>query len=166
MVALQIQDIKTFMNKLLLLQTFDNFLLIEGSITTYNIFRIDGRLHKDFFTEEELEQRLLSQREFSLWKEVKPFCLELIKGKKTPLNFKFTFQLSKENTARLLTTSGITSILPENISGLLLNIRYDNGTLSVITATNLNLFTLDKTLEHAWDDMIKRFLKQQEISFL
>ncbi len=166
MVALQIQDIKTFMNKLLLLQTFDNFLLIEGSITTYNTFRIDGRLHKDFFTEEELEQRLLSQREFSLWKEVKPFCLELIKGKKTPLNFKFTFQLSKENTARLLTTSGITSILPENISGLLLNIRYDNGTLSVITATNLNLFTLDKTLEHAWDDMVKRFLKQQEISFL
>ena len=166
MVALQIQDIKNFMNKLLLSQTFDNFLLVEGSIATYNTFRIDGRIHRDFFTEEEIEERALTQREFSLWKEVKPFCLELIKGKKTPLNFKFTFQLSAENTARLLTVSGITSILPENISGLLLNVRYDNGTLNVITATNLNLFTLDKTLEHAWDDMVRRFLKQQEISFL
>ena len=166
MVALQIQDIKNFMSKLLLSQTFDHFLLIEGSITTFNTFRIDGRIHSDFFTEEEQEERRLHDREFSLWKEVKPFCLELIKGKKTPLGFKFTFQLSKENTVKLLTSSGITSIQPENVSGLLLNIRYDNGTLNVITATNLSLFTLDKTLERAWDDMVKRFLKQQEISFL
>ena len=166
MVALQIQDIKNFMSKLLLSQTFDHFLLIEGSITTFNTFRIDGRIHSDFFTEEEHEERRLRDREFSLWKEVKPFCLELIKGKKTPLGFKFTFQLSKENTVKLLTSSGITSIQPENVSGLLLNIRYDNGALNVITATNLSLFTLDKTLERAWDDMVKRFLKQQEISFL
>ena len=166
MVALQIQDIKQFMSKLLLSQTFDNFLLVEGTITTYNTFRIEGRLHKEFFTAEELEEQGLDSREFSLWKEVKPFCLELIKGKKTPLGFKFTFQLSKENTTKLLTSSGITSIQPENVSGLLLNIRYDNGALNVITATNLSLFTLDKTLERAWDDMVKRFLKQQEISFL
>ena len=166
MVALQIQDIKIFMNKLLLSQTFDNFLLVEGSITTYNTFRIEGRVHKDFISVEEIEEKNLENRDFSLWKEVKPFCLELIKGKKTPLGFKLTFQLSKENTAKLLASSGITSIQPENISGLLLNIRYDNGALNVITATNLNLFTLDKTLEHAWDDMVKRFLKQQEISVL
>ena len=166
MIALQIQDIKNFMSRLLLSQTFDTFLLVEGMITTYNGFRIDGRIHKDFFTEEEIEERGLNQREFSLWKEVKPFCLELIKGKKTPLGFKFTFQLSKENTAKLLSSSGITSIQPENVSGLLLNVRYENGALNVITATNLNLFTLEKSLEHAWDDMVKRFLKQQEISFL
>ncbi len=166
MIALQIQDIKHFMSKLLLSQTFDNFLLVEGYVTTYNTFRIEGRVHKDFFTEEEIEERGLETREFSLWKEVKPFCLELIKGKKTPLGFQFTFQLSKENTSKLLTSSGITSIQPENVSGLLINVRYDNGALNVITATNLSLFTLDKSLEHAWDDMVKRFLKQQEISFL
>lgn len=166
MIALQIQDIKNFMSRLLLSQTFDRFLLVEGSITTYNVFHIDGRIHKDFFTPEEVEERSLNDREFSLWKEVRPFCLELIKGKKTPLGFKFVFQLSKENTVKLLTTSGVTSIQPENVSGLLLNVRYDNQGLSCITATNLNLFTLDKSLEHVWDDMVKRFLKQQEISFL
>ena len=166
MLALKLTEVKDFMNKLLRSETFDHFLLVEGMITTYNTFRIDGRIHKDFFTEEELEEHELNHREFSLWKDVKPFCLELIKGKKTPLGFKFTFQLSRENTAKHLTSSGITSIQPENVSGLLLNIRYDNGTLNVITATNLNLFTLEKSLEHAWDDMVKRFLKQQEISFL
>ena len=164
MIALQIQDIKNFMSKLLLSQTFDHFQIVEGAITTFNTFHIEGRIHRDFFTAEELEE--LEHREFSLWKEVKPLCLELNKGKKTPLSFKFTFQLSKENTEKLLVSSGITSIRPENVSGLLLNVRFDNGALSVITATNLSLFTLDKSLEHAWDDMVKRFLKQQEISFL
>lgn len=166
MIALQIQDIKNFMSKLLLAQTFDHFLVIEGSITTYNTFHIDGRLRKDFFTEEELEERTMTDRDFSLWKEIRPFCFDLIKGKKTPLGFKFVFQLSRENTKKLLSGSGITSILPENVSGLLLNIRYDENGLSCITAANLNLFTMDKSLEHAWDEMIKRFLKQQEISFL
>ena len=166
MIALQIQDIKSFMNKLLLSQTFDNFLLVEGQITTYNTFRIDGRLQKDFFTAQEIEEGNLSQRAFSLWKEVRPFCLELIKGKKTPLGFRFTFQLSAENTGKLLKASGITTLTQENVSGLLLNVRYDHNGLSCITATNLNFFTMDKSLEHAWDDMVKRFLKQQEISFL
>lgn len=166
MIALQIQDIKNFMNKLLLSRTFDHFLLIEGSITTHNTFRIDGKLHRDFFTEEEIQEQNLSERNFSLWKEIKPFCLELIKGKKKPLGFQFVFQLSGENTDKLLASSGITSIRPENVSGLLLNVRYDGTRLACITATNLSLFTLDKSLEHVWDDMIKRFLKQQEISFL
>lgn len=166
MIALQIQEIKSFMNKLLLSQTFDNFLLVEGQITTYNTFHIDGRLQKDFFTAQEIEEGNLTHRAFSLWREVRPFCLELIKGKKTPLGFRFTFQLSEENTKKLLSVSGITSLTPENVSGLLFNVRYDHNGLSCITATNLNLFTLDKSLEHAWDDMVKRFLKQQEISFL
>ena len=67
MIALQIQDIKNFMSKLLLSQTFDHFLLVEGTITTYNTFRIDGRIHKSFFTDEEMEERGLNTREFSLW---------------------------------------------------------------------------------------------------
>ena len=66
MIALQIQEIKSFMNKLLLSQTFDNFLLVEGQITTYNTFHIDGRLQKDFFTAQEIEEGSLTHRAFSL----------------------------------------------------------------------------------------------------
>jgi len=56
MIALQIADIKTFMKKLLLSQTFDRFLLLEGSITTFNTFHIDGRLQKSYYTQEEQER--------------------------------------------------------------------------------------------------------------
>ena len=40
---------KNCMQHLLLKTTFDSFSLIEGEITTYNTFHIDGYLHKKFF---------------------------------------------------------------------------------------------------------------------
>ena len=128
MIALQIQDVKDFMGKLLLQHTFDAFLVIEGSITTYNTFHIDGRLHPDYYTKEEQEALETHLRRFSLWKELRPFCLELIKGKRTPLSFRFTFQLSLENTAKLLTQTG-SPFSPEQVNGLVLNLRYDENGL-------------------------------------
>ncbi|MCI8585577.1 MAG: hypothetical protein HFI92_06715, partial [Lachnospiraceae bacterium] len=55
MTALQIADIRSFMHKLLLTETFDRFLLLEGSITTFGTFRIDGTLQKSYYTQEEQE---------------------------------------------------------------------------------------------------------------
>ena len=49
MLALKINDIKKFMNLLLIRDTFDHFSLVEANITTFSNFTIDGRLHKDFF---------------------------------------------------------------------------------------------------------------------
>lgn len=162
MIALQIADIKTFMKKLLLSESFDRFMLLEGSITTFNTFHIDGVLQKSYYTAQ--EQELLQDRPLSFWGEVRPFCLELIKGKKTPLSFRFTFQLSSSNTARLLTQAGI-QIPPEQVRGLLMNLRYDGHALQCTTGTSVTVFTLDKKLDHAWDDMVQKYFHQQGIPF-
>jgi len=164
MISIQIRDVKEFMNKLLLQQVFDPFLMVEGSIITYNTFHIDGHLHPDFYSKEEQEALGLSGRRFSLWQELRPFCLELIKGKHTPLSFRFTLQLSSENTAKLLTQTG-SSFSPTDVNGLILNIRYENSILSCTTGTSMNLFSLDKTLEQAWDQMVQKFFLQQEIEY-
>ena len=42
MTALSILNVKEFMNILLRTNTFDGFLLSEGSITTYMTFLLDG----------------------------------------------------------------------------------------------------------------------------
>ena len=67
------------------------------------------------------------------------------------------FCLSPENTARFL--SGLdTSVSPEQIGSLNVNIKYDGSALSCTTAVSLKIFTMDKSLEHAWDEMFSRFL--------
>ena len=87
MKAYKISDLKNFMNKLLLSEGFDYFLLEEGTIITYNSFQIDGRIQTDFYTKEEQEVSSLCSYDFSLWKEMRPLCFQLIKGKRTPLSF-------------------------------------------------------------------------------
>ena len=49
MIALKLPEVKECMSKLLLSDTFDSFLFIEGEIVTYNTFSINGFLKKDFF---------------------------------------------------------------------------------------------------------------------
>ena len=58
MIALKIAEVKDFMNKLLCQDVFDHFLIQEAVITTNVSCHIDGTLQKDFYTLEELKNRL------------------------------------------------------------------------------------------------------------
>ena len=159
MIALKLTNRKLFMKHLLLTETFDHFLFIEGEITTFSKFSIDGYLQKSFF--EDTEQPNV---EFSFWKQIRDYCFSIIKGKQTPLNFKFIFSLSPENTARLITQNQL-DFHPEDVQGLYLNIRFDGTDLLCITGTSLKTFSMDRSLEQAWDKMVQKFFIQKEIAF-
>ncbi|WP_343247046.1 DUF5721 family protein [Diplocloster hominis] len=164
MIALQIKDTKMFMNKLLLKDTFDHFLVSEAVVTTFNTFTVDGRLQRDFFTKEELEAPEYTDRCYSYWREIRPFCLELIKGKKTPLNFKFVFLLAPSNIRKLLEQAQL-PYPADDVNGLFLNFKYNGTGVSCTTGTSLKVFTLDKSLDHSWDQMVQKFFRKQEIDF-
>ena len=55
MIALQVQDIKSFMSKLLIGTDFDAFWLSEATVTTSITYTLDGLLHPDFFDTQEAE---------------------------------------------------------------------------------------------------------------
>lgn len=150
-------DTKNCMAHLLLNETFDSFDFIEGEITTYNKFTINGFIHKEFYEEK-------PSADYSAWKNLQGYCLSIIKGKRTPLNFKFILALNKEKIPAFLTACGLT-FQPEDIQGLYLNLRYDGTHLSCTTGTSQTTFTLDKTLEHAWDKWTKEFFAASQINF-
>ena len=56
MLALELTDIRDFMNKLLRSEIFDHFLLQEGVITSAASYVIDGHINKGFYSAEELEE--------------------------------------------------------------------------------------------------------------
>lgn len=144
---------------------FDTFLLEECTITAANTFTIDGHINKAFYTAEELAaQNLTAETSISPYAALRPVCFDLIKGKKTPLGFRFVFHLSRENTGKLLTQTNASFAL-EEVNALVLNIRYDGTVVTCTTGTSLSVFTMDKSLEHAWDEMIRRFLLKNEIAF-
>lgn len=158
MIALKLPEVKECMSKLLLSDTFDTFLFIEGEIVTFNTFSMDGYLKKDFF-----EKDMTPSRSYSLWKDIRDYAFSLIRGKRTPLSFRFVFGLSDTNIEKLLIQQGL-SFAPSDVRGLYLNLKYDGQNLTCITGTSMNLFTMDKSLEEAWDKMVQKFFFTKEIT--
>lgn len=162
MVALKIEDLKQFTSKLFMGEGFDTFLVREADFVTFNSFHIDGHIRQGYYSDEELEAGKIE--DLSSWKVLRPICFGLIKGKKLPEYFQIVMQLSPGNTDRFLKSRQL-SMTSENINGLYLNIRYEDGVLNCITGTSVNFFTLDKSLDREWDDMARTILKKYEIAF-
>jgi len=150
-------DTKACMSHLLLKDTFDSLSLIEGEITTYNKFTIDGHIHKDFYEE-------APAREYSLWSDLRSHCLSIIKGKRTPLGFKFILSLGREDIIGFLEQGGL-HYRPEEIQGLYMNLRYDGTHLTCVTGTSMHTFTMDKSLDEAWDRWVQAFYANAGIAF-
>jgi hypothetical protein len=159
-----IQDIRDFTRKLLLGDTFDTFLLSEAEITTYATFHIDGTFHPSYLSTAEAETLTTEQCGYTLWKRIRPLFFELTRGKNTPLNFRIVFRLAPHNVEQLLRLDGI-ALQSTEVDGLFLNIRYDGQNLQCISGTSLRVFSMDKSLEHAWDDMLEKFFHQKEIPY-
>ena len=159
MIALSLTEVKECMSKLLLSETFDSFLFIEGEIITFATFTMDGYLKKDFFEENEAPTR-----EYALWKDMREYCFSLIKGKRTPLSFKFVLGLSEANIEKLIRQQGL-DFEAEDVRGLYINLKYDGQKLQCVTGTAMHLFTMDKSLEQAWDVMVQKFFTQKEIKY-
>jgi len=156
---------KEFMTSLLLSETFDQYELMQGEITTFNTFTINGFLQKDFFIVGDDKPVDLSSpthigaREYSTWAEVKPIALHIIKGKRAPLQFKFTLRLATKET-QLIEKQVEDTTSATSTPSLLLSIRFDGQQITCVSGTNHASFTIDKTWEHTWDRYVTQFLSE------
>lgn len=164
MIALNLFEIKDFMNKLLCTETFDNFLLKEATIQNSITWNLDGTINTAFFSGEERKEQQLADFSFLPFGQCRSHCFDLIKGKRTPSYFKFVFLLSPANLARTLEQTHST-FTTEDITGMFLNLKFQNGKLLLTTGISYRIFSVDKSLEQEWDSLVKRFLKNHEISF-
>ena len=164
MLALQIKDVKTFMSKLLSGNTFDSFLLEEVQIHTFNTFTIDGHQNRDFYTKEELEDPEIFPYEYSEWKDMKPICFQLIKGKKVPTFMKIILHKKTEYVYTLLEEGGALEFA-DILKAFVVTIKFDSNGLMLTTGTSFSTFIMDKTPDLLWDNAFRKFLAAQGIDF-
>lgn len=164
MTALEIKSLKILMTQLLAGNTFDIFLLENATITTSVTYTIDGHINSEFFQGDSDEAAFETNYEYIPWKEIKELCYSLIKGRYTPLNFKFTLRLKPEQMENLyqkkLPSADITQL-----KALILIIRYDNTLARVTTGVSYQGFTMDKEPEKVWDINITKYLSEKGIVF-
>ncbi|RKM62245.1 hypothetical protein D6855_02160 [Butyrivibrio sp. CB08] len=161
MIAIRVQKQKNFMAKLLTTGLFDEYLVEEISIDTYNTFTIDGRIHKEFYKDAESAGEAVPAEEFSKWEKLRPICLELIKGKQTPLSFKFILRLNSQQKEKLF--NNIDSDISKDQADFGINIKFSSGEVVITTGVSYSIFTLDKEAEKAWDSYVPSFLESNGI---
>lgn len=157
MISIPINEVKLFMNHLLCRNTFDAFCVPELSLSTYASFHVDGHILKDYYTKEEYETLYKDRTPIARWKQLRPVCFELIRGNHTPLSFSIVLQLSSRAAETFLMETN-TSFTISDINGLFVNLRYKDGKLTAVTGTSLKIFSMDKSLETAWDQKIQKFI--------
>ncbi len=162
MLALHITSMKVFMNQLLASDVFDIFLLEEAVITTANTIMIDGHLNREFYSTEELASGQVTDYEYTPWSTLKGLCFQLIKGKRTPLSFKFIFHLKPEIAEKLLAREGCPADSSQ-IKALVLTIRYDGTKARLTTGCAYHTFVMSKAPEQVWDKTLSRYLADKGI---
>lgn len=164
MLALQITSMKHFMHQLLTDDAFDIFLLEEATISTANTVSIDGHFNRDFYSPEELTSGQIPNYEYTPWNNLKGLCFQLIKGKRTPLSFKFVFHLKPEHMLQLLLKEEC-SLDTSAVKAMVLTVRY-NGSLAVLTtACAYHTFIMTKEAEQIWDKALTRYLSDKNIPY-
>ncbi len=150
----EIEETGKFMSELLTGERYDSFYLFEARIKTGIDYNINGKINKDFFDSDDRD--IMAAEEYIDWKNIKPTVYELIKGDKLPLSLKLILMFNRENITRLAEMNNL-PISENDIGALFFNVLYEKGKLTVTTGTSVKTFSLDKTLDHVWDDTVEKY---------
>ena len=161
MILLKILDIKDTMSQLLLKESFDSFFIEEVEVVTYAKMTIAGKRNMSWYDSDDVQKESLLR-----WTEIKKVIFEYIKGKKTPSYMKISLKADNRMIYELLKDSGCMGKVEEYNPELYIQIRYENDNLDIVTGISYEQFVMDKTIEHAWDEAIQKWLKMLKVSYV
>ena len=152
MEIVEIEEKAEYIKELFEKEKYDSFYLSEARVKTKLDYYVNGRLNREYFDTE----AQADLPEYIEWKDIKATVYAYLKGERLPIGFKIILMFNRENISRLLEMNNL-PVKEEDVSALFMNVVYEHETLSVTTGTSLKIFTMDKTLEHIWDDTIKKY---------
>lgn len=163
MQLINILDIKPFMQLLFQSNTLDKYQFVSATIQTDMTYSLDGHINHNFFTEEDISTHELTEATYLPWFLAKEKVFLLIKGKTTPTQLKVVLRASQEDTASILNSTK-SSLNPNDIDGLFINIAFQENKLNVICGISYKIFTLDKNLEDEFSTSIVTLFKSNNIT--
>lgn len=163
MLALKVLDVKKCMNDLLASEAFDRFLLSDATITTRMTYALDGHLTKGYLSEEELLEEGLSGERCVPYGYVRKLCFDMIKGKRKPAAFHFTFLCPRALLEEIIARQGL-AIRSAEVANLTLNLRYVGEELFVTAGCTMQGFSLDRSMEEAWKAWVLSFFTRLSIA--
>jgi len=158
-------DVKEFMGALLMSEKFDCLEVRGVDVTTFTHFNISGQkivLAASAAAEEDDEneaEEVKVKAVYCKWMEIRPIVHSFIKGGAKPSYMKIIFSIGSDEALKI----------HENGAAMYLNVAYNGEEVFFTSATAQRGFSLDKSLDHVWEDYLVEFfrvnaIKAQEIA--
>jgi len=151
-VTLDSAQVKGFMGQMLREDVFDEFEVRGVEIGLDVRISINGVLEVE--VEDEVAADTQKVQGFSTWAALRPLVYTIIKTGQKPKLIKIVFSYKAQN---------VHAIHP-NAAALFLNMIYENDNVHFTTATSQKEFALDKSLDNNWDDWMRAFFAQKNIT--
>jgi hypothetical protein len=133
--ALSILDVKGFMTKLLKEEVFDDLIFKSAIVDTFVRFEVYG------------------SGECATWNRVRGHVFDMIKGEKPPKSMKIILGWDVDGAAI------------ESAASLFINIYFEGGKINLTTGMSKKTFTLDRSDDERWSNIVKGFLDGAEIRY-
>lgn len=162
MIALEIEDVKPFMTKLFIKEDFDELLLEKAEILTCAKLELRGRRNQEWYDTDQWETlhgQMGKDAEYVSWGEMKSFVFTYIKGKQSPQLMRISFKISTKQVQLCLEKAGLLTKYREKMPDLLLQVRFEKGKLQLVTGIAWPEFTMDKSVEKAWDAYAEEMMR-------
>ena len=160
MKSFEIEDTNEFMKQLFKLGRYDSFYLYEVRIKSGFDYYINGRINKEYFdsVDDMLIERIAekSEDEYVCFGRMKDTILSYIGDNRLPLGMKLILMFNSENVEKLIEMHNL-KYDKSQVTGLMFNVYLEKGKICVTTGTSLNVFTMDKSLEHVWDETVEKY---------
>jgi len=158
MITLIVNDTKDFMRALTKSPIFNNFLL--HTLIIEHTYRLTLEGQSSLASTQKNTECPFT---FVPFPTIQPTFLYMIQQAKPPIHMKLILLLSSEATQSIqLRTLGETTSFP--IQHFFLTFLYEEEKIKVTTGINYADFTLDKSCEHAFDVMIRKFFLKNNLS--
>ncbi len=144
MQVFSIIDSGILVRKLLKDVEFDSWKFIQSKIQKNITYEIDGQNIREYYGSKDID-------EYVSWVDVKPIIYEIIKGQKLPISMTIVLKLENEDVDKSF--------------GRVINIKYLNNEMRVISAFSYSTFSLDRSEESKWDKYIQDLFDRLEIKY-
>lgn len=163
----QIEDAKEFLGDLMTNEKYDSFYLFEARIKSDLDYYVNGKRNMEYPRNEDErgargakesngETGFHENESYICWKDIKDTLRLLMGEEQLPLSLKLILMFHRDNITRLIEMNNL-PLAPEDVGALFYNVYLERGELSVTTGISLKVFTMDKTLEHLWDESVGKY---------
>ena len=163
MIALQITDIKNFMNLFLTSDQFSPFCLVEAHLIKDIQYHIDGTLDFENLDQDKKQYYLERNLSHIPFVHVQNQLFQIIKGSSTPFYMKYVLKLQPGHINDPI--FALSNKSSSQNSFFFLNIIFSDGKLLLTSGISSNDFLQEHLLSKEWDNSLKCFFKKCKIFY-